>query len=91
MTLGIVLFDVTKLGRLPKGGMHFFIPVEPSKPIVEYGISVSKHTQIAFEMLHVYDVEADQGAVDANVDFGEVVPEEVGTSIGGGEAFEEVE
>lgn len=42
-------------------------------------------------MLHVYDVEADQGAVDANVDFGEVVPEEVGTSIGGGEAFEEVE
>lgn len=64
MTLGIVLLDVLELGRLAESGD---IPVKMPQPFVQRRVSGSDITDVAFEVLDVDGVKADNGGVETDV------------------------
>ncbi len=78
MTLSIVFLDMFELRRLPKSG---HIPVQMPQPLVQRRKPGSDVTDVAFEMLDVDGVEADDGRVEADVCFGDVGSEVVGCGV----------
>jgi hypothetical protein len=67
MTLRVMVLDVLKLGRVFEG---WVIPVQMSEPLVEMRVAGANVAYVAFEVLDVDGVEADQGCVEADVCFG---------------------
>jgi hypothetical protein len=89
MTLGIMLLDMLELGRLAKGRM---VPVQVAHPPVEIWVTRANVTDVAFEMLDVYRIEADDCGVEADVGFGGCWRGEEEGGFGGGEGgFQAVE
>lgn len=70
----VVLLDMLELGRLLHPG-HF--PVQMFQPAVQARVIVSNAADHEFEMLLVDGVEADEGGVEFEVDFGDVLAEDV--------------
>lgn len=79
MTLGIMFLDMLKLCRLSK---RRFIPIQFPEPAMQRRVPGSDIADVAFEMLDVDGVEADDGCVEADVGFGDGGAEVVGA--GGG-------
>ena len=80
MTLGIMLLDMFKLRRLlPKSG---YVPIQMPEPLVQRRVSAPDVPDVAFEMLHVDGIEADDGRVEADVGFGDVGAEVVRSWVG---------
>ena len=75
MTPGIMFLDMFKLRRFPK---RRHIPIQLPQPPVQRRKPRTYITDIAFEMLDVDGVEADDGCVEADVGFGDVPAEVVG-------------
>lgn len=73
VALGIVILDMRKVRRILERGM---IPVEIPQPAVEMWVAAAYVADIAFEVLHVDRVEADEGCEEPDVDFGHVVAKE---------------
>jgi hypothetical protein len=67
MALRIMVLDVFKLGRVLEG---WVVPVQMSEPLVEMRVAGANVAYVAFEVLDVDGVEADQGCVEADVCFG---------------------
>ncbi len=83
MALGIMFLDVFKLRRLAK---RRYIPIQLSDPTMQRRIPGAYIADVAFEMLDVDGVEADDCCVEADVGFGDVTAEVVGARGGlGGE------
>ena len=83
MALGIMFLDVFELRRLAK---RRYIPIQLSHPTMQRRIPGAYVADVAFEMLDVDGVEADDGCVEADVGFGDVTAEVVGAGGGlGGE------
>ena len=72
MTLRIMLLDMREVGGIAERG---YIPIEVSKPRVELRIPAANVTDVALEVLDVYNVEADDRSVEPNVGFGEAIAE----------------
>ena len=66
MTLGVMPFDVLKLGRFSKG-RH--VPVQVPQPLMQGRVAASDVADVAFEVLNVNRVEADNGRVKTDVGF----------------------
>lgn len=81
MTLRIMLLNMLKLRRRPK---RRHIPVQPPHPRVNSRIARADIADVALEVLDVDGVEADDGRVEADVDFREARAVVVG-AWGGGE------
>ena len=62
-----MLFDVLELRRLPKGRD---IPVQMPKPFVQSRIPGSDIADVAFEVLHVDWIKADDSRVEPDVCLG---------------------
>lgn len=75
--------DVLKLGRVAKGGI---VPVQLPEPLVQRWVSGPDVAQVALEVLHVHDVEADDGRVQSDVGLRDVLAEVVWTC-GRGQVF----
>ena len=75
MALRIVFLNMFKLGCLPK---RRHIPIQMAQPFMQCGVSGADVADVAFEMLHVHGVEADDGCVETDVGFGDVGAEVVG-------------
>lgn len=88
MTLRIMLLDMFKHRRLPKGR---YIPIQFPQPFMQIRITGSYIADIAFEVLHVDGVEADYGCVETDVGFGYGGAEVVGGGVGGEVGFCAVE
>lgn len=78
MTLGVILLDMLEIRCLPKSRM---LPVHRSQPVFEKGVGVADGAEIAFEVLDVDDVEADERCVGADVEFGDLRAEDVGAGV----------
>lgn len=88
MTLGVMLLDVFKLGRVLESRE---IPIQMPKPFVQRRIAGSDVADVAFEMLHVDGVEADDGGVETDVGLAEVLAKVVGCCVLGQVGFGPVE
>ena len=84
----IMLFDMLKLRRVLE---RRYVPVQFSQPLMQSRITRSDITDVALEMLHIDGVEANDGCVEANVCFGDVGTEIVGSSVFGKVSFGAVE
>src|ERR1700722_19431514 len=71
MTLGVVLLYMLKLRRTTK---RLFVPIQLPQPLVQSWVPGPDVTDVALEMLHVYDVEADDGRVQSDVCLRDVLP-----------------
>lgn len=88
MAFRIMLFDVLKLCCLAKGRD---VPVEMPHPLVERRIAGADISNIAFEMLDIHGVEANNGGVKAYVCFCDLVAKINGCSVLGEMGFGAVE
>lgn len=70
MTFSVMFFDMFKLRRVAKGGNA---PVEIPHPLVQCRIPGSDIANVAFEMLDVDWIEADNGGVETHVGFRDLV------------------
>ena len=68
MTLRIMLLDMLKHRRLPE---RRFIPIQFPHPSMQGRVAATDIADVAFEMLHVDGVEADDGGVEADIGFGD--------------------
>lgn len=84
MTLGIMFLNMFKLRRFPKS-RH--IPIQMPQPFMQRGKPGADVADVAFEMLDVDGVEADDGGVEADVGFGDGGAEVVGGGVGGEVGF----
>ena len=71
VTLGVMLLYVFKLRRLSKS---WDIPIKVPQPLMYCRIAASYVADVAFEMLYIYWVEADNGRVESNVSLGDRRP-----------------
>ena len=78
MTPGVVFLDMFKIRGLAEGGV---VPVQIPDPGVQVRVSGADVADVAFEVLHVDDVEADDGRVQADVEFRELGAEVVGADV----------
>ena len=76
VALRVVLPNVLKLRRLAKGRLA---PVQVAQPAVQGRVPGANVAHVALEVLHVDDVEADNGRVQADVGLGELRAEVVGS------------
>lgn len=74
MTLRVVVLDMRPFGRLPKG---LIPPVQAPHPAVDVRVVGSDGAQVRLEVLHVDDVETNDGREEADVGLGEVSAEVV--------------
>lgn len=88
MTPGIMFLDMLELGRLAKGRL---VPVQVAEPFVQGRVAGADVAHVAFEVLDVDGVEADDGRVEADVGFGEVGAVVEGRGVGGEVGFDAVE
>ena len=70
MTPRIMPLDVLKLGRVVKGRG---VPIQLPDPFVQRRVSRPDVAQVALEVLHVHGVEADDGRVQSDVCFRDVL------------------
>lgn len=84
----IMLFDMLKLRRVLECR---YVPVQIPQPFMQSRITRSDITDVALEMLHIDGVEANDGGVEANVCFGDIGTEIVGSSVFGKVSFGAVE
>ena len=87
MALGIVFLDMFELRSLPK---RWHTPVQMSQPFMQRWISRAYIADVAFEMLHVNGIEADDSCIEANVSFGDVLAKVVRVCMGGQMLFSAV-
>ena len=80
MALGIMILNMLELGRFAK---RRHIPVQVAQPVVDGRVAGADVADVAFEVLDVDGVEADEGRVEADVGFGEVRAVVVGCGGGG--------
>ena len=85
MTLAVVLFDVLEVSRLFE---FWMIPVHALEPVVQDRILASDHTEVAFKVLNVDRVEADQGVKYTNINLCHVLAKYVGTFVAVGHLLE---
>ena len=78
MTLSIVFLDMFELRRLPKSG---HVPIQMPQPLMQRRKARADVADVAFEMLDVDGVEADDGRVEADIGFGDGCPEVVGCRV----------
>ena len=71
MTLGVVFLYMLKLRRPTK---RLFVPIQLPQPLVQSRVPGPDVADVALEMLHVYNVEADDGRVQSNVCLCDVFP-----------------
>lgn len=88
MTLRIVLLDVPEIRRVL---ILVVVPVQILEPVVQYRILPADHAEVAFEMLHVDRVEADQSCICPDVNFSHLLSEDVRAFIAMGDFFEFVQ
>jgi len=88
MTLGIMLLDMLKLRRVPKC-RH--VPIQVPQPLVQIGVPAADIADVAFEMLDVDWVEADDGGVESDVGFGDGGAVVVGRRVVGEVGFSAIE
>ena len=74
-----MIFDMLKLRRLSK---RRNIPIKLPNPFMYCRVSGADVTEIALEMLDVDNVESDNGSVETNVCFCDVVAEVIGRGMG---------
>lgn len=67
VTPGVMSLDVLKLRCFAEGGE---VPVQLAEPLVQGGVSRPNVAYVALEVLHVHDVEADDGRVQSDVGLG---------------------
>lgn len=70
MRLGVVLLDMVEVGGFSKARN---LPVQQPHPIVNVGVIMSDHLQIALEMLVVHRIKSDDGSVKSDISFGKMV------------------
>ena len=75
MALRVVFLDMFELCCLSKSRD---VPIQMPQPFVQSGIAGADVADVAFEMLHVHGVEADDGRVETDVCFGDLRAEVVG-------------
>ena len=75
MALRIVFLNMFELRCVPK---RRHIPIQMAQPFMQRGVSGADVADVAFEMLHVHGVEADDGCVETDVGFGDGGAEVVG-------------
>lgn len=68
MALRIMVLDMLELCRLSE---RRYVPVQMAHPLVEVWVSRSNVADVAFEMLDVDRVEADNGGVEPNICLGD--------------------
>ncbi len=78
MTFRVMLLDVLKLGRLSES-RH--IPIQVPQPFVQRRVSTSDIPDIAFEMLNINGIEADDGCVKAHIRFGDMSAKIIGGGV----------
>lgn len=81
MTACIMPLDMLKLRRAAE---RLLAPIQAPHPAVQRRVPRSDVPHVAFEMLHVDGVEADDGRVEPDVGFGDVRAEVVWARRGGG-------
>ena len=77
---GIALLEdleVRRLSECASIGLRALVPIQPSQPLVQIGIIVSNHPDIALEERVVSCIEANQGGVQANISFRDMLAEQV--------------
>ena len=72
MTLSIMLLDMLKLRRLPKS-RH--VPIQFPQPLMQRRIPRANISDVAFEMLDVHRIKADDGRVQSHIRFGDALSE----------------
>jgi hypothetical protein len=88
MALGIMFLDMLKLRRLLESRN---VPIQVPHPLMQRWIPGPNVSDVAFEMLDVYGIEANNGGVEAYVRFGDVLAEVVGCGMFGEVLFSAVE
>lgn len=88
MTLEIIILDMLEIRRLLEPGR---LPVQILQIPVQRRVIMSDGADVAFEMRHVDGVEAHEGSVRFEIDFGEVAPEDEEAVVGGEQEFELVQ
>ena len=89
VAFGVMLLDVLELGRLWSERRH--IPVELPEPLVHMRIPGSDVADVAFEVLDVHGVEADDRGEEPDIGFGDGGAVVVRAGIGGEVGFGFVE
>lgn len=84
VTLGIVLLDMLKLRGLAKG-RH--LPIQLPEPVMKGRIAASDVADVALEVLDVDRIEADNGRVEPDVGFGDVLAKVVWAGVLGEVGF----
>ena len=84
MTLRIMLLDMLKLRRLPKRRHG---PITMPEPAMQSRKARADVAEVAFEVLDVDRVEADDGRVEADVGFGDGGAVVEGAGVGGEVSF----
>lgn len=77
--LGVVQLDVVKVGGLVERRVA---PVQLAHPLVDVGVLVADHPDVALEVLHVDGVEPDDGGEQPHVGFSESVTSKVLLPVG---------
>ena len=88
MRFSIMFLDMLKLRRLSKSGN---VPIQLPQPLVDSRISRTDVANVAFEMLDVDGVEADDCRVESYIGFGDVRAEIIGRGVFGEVGFDAVE
>ena len=70
VTLRVVVFDVFELCRLMES-RH--VPIEVPEPSMDVGIATTDISNVAFEVLDIHRVEADDGRKEPHVSFGHIL------------------
>lgn len=70
MALGVMFLNMFKLRRVAECGDA---PIQIPHPLVQRRVAGANVSEIAFEMLDVDRIEADDGGVQADVCFGDLV------------------
>lgn len=78
MTPCVVILDMLKLRCLLEGR---YVPVQLPQPLMQRRITRSDITNVAFKMLHIDGVEANDGSIEANVCFGDVSTKIIWSSV----------
>ena len=78
MTLRIMFLNMFELRRFPK---RRHIPIQMPQPFMQRWVSGADVADVAFEMLDVDGVEADDGRVETDVGFGDLGSEVVGGGV----------
>ena len=73
-----MLFDVFKLGRCSK---RRHVPIQVPQPLMQGRVAASDITDVAFEVLNVNRVEANNGRIETDVGFGDVFSKVIGIGI----------